>query len=222
MLKTLRRVAFPAELQTSGPVIKAALLNHVSDHQSLMAHADHTAKQIIEQAQTEAAQIRDRVQHDVAQSMHKDLTSLKQLTQQKEAALRQRSSALCTQVCMAVFEQAIQDLPEQKKIQSLVDMLLSTHHHSRMLNIRCHPSQETLVHAEVAQWMAQQMNLRQWSIQTREELQPYEIVISTTNGGEIQVSLDNLLALYNNELEALHNELAPLIDLHEETHENMD
>lgn len=222
MLNTLRRVSFPSGLQTSGPVIKASMLKHVKTHTQLIENGEQVAAELLAQAQEEARKLKETTQAEVAQSLKKDLESIRLGTQLKEKALYERSASLCVNVCTAVFQQVIHELPASEKIRSLVEVLLNTAHHGRVLQLQCHPDQIDTVNREVANSMAKQLNMRQWSVQGSDELQLFEIQISTSNGAEIQVSLDNLLAIYKDEIEALGQELSPLIQLDEEQNENID
>lgn len=211
MLKSLRRVEFPEDLQTHGPLIKAVLIHHVKCHTEMMDQAKKSAAFLLQQAEQEATQIRTSVQAQVAASLKADVESLRTCTEKKEQALYERSSELCTEVCAAVFQQVVQDLPSREKIRSLVQVLLNTAHHGRSLQLCCHPDQVELVEQEVGKIMAEQMNIRQWNVKDSHELQPFEILISTPNGAEIQVSLDNLLAIYKEEIAALRTELDMLV-----------
>lgn len=221
MLKSLRRIDFPPHLQTSGPVIKASLIRHVKDHTDLIAQAKTAADELLESARVEANRLRSNIQTEVAQSLKKDLELIRVGTQQKEKALYERTSELCTEVCNAVFQQVLQNLPAQEKVRALVEILLGTAHHGRVLQLCCHPDQTELVENEVGKVMAEQMNMRQWKVKSSHELQAFEIVISTPNGAEIQVSLDNLLAIYKDEIDALKTELMSVIQMDEEHHENI-
>lgn len=222
MLNALRRVSFPADLQTCGAVIKARLIRHVKDHAQLIQDGERVAAELLTQAQHEAKRLKESAKAEVLQSLKQDLESIRLGTQMKEEALHKRSASLCVNVCTAVFQQVIHELPASEKIRSLVEILLNTAHHGRVLNLQCHPDQIDTVNHEVAHAMAKQMNMRQWQVEGSHELQPFEIQISTPNGAEIQVSLDNLLAIYKNEIEALGQELAPLIQLDEEHNEIID
>lgn len=220
MLKSLRRVGFPDNLQTSGSVISAGLIRHVKCHEELMEKAHDSAQEVLNAAKVEAQRIRENIQSEVAESIKNDVAAIKKMTCVKEKALLDRSSALCMEVCTAVFQQVLQDLPAREKIRALVEALLDTAHHGRMLQLCCHPEQLELVRSEVGRVMAEQMNMRQWNVTGSHDLQIFEIVINTPNGAEIHVSLDNLLAIYKDEIDALGEELAPLIQTNEEDDAN--
>jgi len=220
MLKSLRRVAFPDDLQTSGSVISASLINHVKYHTELMDKAHESAQEVLNAAKVETQRIRENIQSEVVESIKNDVTAIKTMTHAKEKALINRSSDLCTEVCTAVFQQVLQDLPAREKIRALVEALLDTAHHGRVLQLCCHPDQLELVRSEVGRVMAEQMNMRQWNVTESHDLQIFEIVINTPNGAEIHVSLDNLLAIYKDEIDALGDELAPLIQTNEEDDAN--
>ena len=69
--------------------------------------------------------------------------------------------------------------------------------------------------------LAEQMNLKTWAVTPNERLAPYELMISTPNGAEIRVSLDNILTLYREEIEALGQQLAPIMVNHEDANETV-
>lgn len=219
MLNNLRRVHFPGDLQTSGPIIPARLLNHVADHSSILNKAEEAAQKVREQAEKDATQIRETARERMAFSIRSDLNSLKALTQRKEESLLAEASRICVDVCKAVFDQMIEGMSTTQQIQTLVNKLLQANHHGRQLTICCHPSQQKIVDQEVANIMAAQLNLRNWSVRTRDDLPPFEIMISTSNGGEIRVSLENLKALYKEELEVLARELQPLMQFKKDDNE---
>lgn len=221
MLNYLRRVHFPSDLQTSGPIIPAHLLNHVADHAGIIAKAQEAAEKIKEQAEMDARQIRETARERMVISLRRDLDALKKLTSHKEESLINRSSALCVEICQAVFHQMVGDMSTEHKIKTLVHNLLKVDHHGRSLMICCHPSQENPVRDEVARIMAEQMNLKTWQVQSRDDMTPFEIMISTANGAEIRVSLENLQVLYREEIEALGRELQPLLHYNEDGNETV-
>ncbi len=221
MLKNLRRVHFPRELQTSGPIIPAHLLNHVASHVEIVAKAEETAASIRQRAEMEATQIRETARERMAASIHADLNALKELTRQKEQGLLAKSSTICTEICKAVFDQMIDDMAPHQKIEVLVDKLLKVQHHGRELLICCHTSQLSMVEAEVSRVMAEQLNLKKWAVKPRENLSPFEVMISTSNGAEIRVCLDNLKAIYKEEIEALGRELETVMHFSEDDNETI-
>lgn len=221
MLNSLRRVRFPDNIEISGPVIKAKLISYVKDHDQLLTKAQESADLILKQAHTEAKLMRESVEKKVVESIKKDIDSIKKLTETKEKKLLERSADLCTEVCSAVFQQLMEKLPANEKIHTLVEKLLETSHHGRVIQLNCHPEQIQLVEQAVAAVMAQQMNLRQWAVTASPDLGLYEIVISTANGAEINVSLENLLAIYKDEIAALSRDIAPLLHATEEENERI-
>lgn len=221
MLNYLRRVHFPSNLQTSGPIVSARLLGHVKDHSEIIDNAKLEASNILEEAEQTARSIREQVRERMAASIKNDLNLLKSLTARKEEHLLNRSADICVEACLAVFNQIMGSQPEQSKIRIAAINLLKTHHHSQTLNIFCHPDQLEQVRNEIAQVMAEQMNLKTWAVTPNERLALYELMISTPNGAEIRVSLDNILTLYREEIEALGQQLAPIMVNHEDTNETV-
>lgn len=219
MLKNLRRVQFPNDLQTSGPIIPVRLLNHVVNHAEIVAKAEESAAKIRERAEQDARHIRETARERMAASIRRDLDAIKTLTQRKEQSLLTNSSKICIEICKAVFDQMVEEMAPQQKIEILVNNLLKANHHGRELLICCNPSQLDMVESEVARIMADQLNLRNWAVESRENITPFEVMISTSNGAEIRVSLDNLKVLYREEIEALGQELEPLMHFNEDDNE---
>lgn len=209
MLKLLRRVHFPEGLQTSGPVIKAATLKHIRNYNDLLEQAEQKAQGILEQAESEAMVLREEGKEQAAREVRGDVRAMQRLTTQKEQALQKASSAICTEVCSVVLEQFVASTPDSIKIKTLVEALITRSHSARELHLRANPEQVELVKQALAEVLADQLNLRKWNVQPDEDLKPFELRISATNGSEINVSLHNLLALYKEEIERIAPTLAP-------------
>lgn len=207
MLSLLRRIEFPEQVSTGGPVIKASLLHHVCNHNQLIDHAKAEAGDLLEQAQLEAERIREEVKQQTAHALRDDLSAIKTLTAQQEAALQKKASQLCTNICTTVLEQVLESTPPNQKIRVLIKALLERAHHSRELQIHAHPDQVELVEQEVAAHMAAQLNMKKWVVTGNPDLPVYNIRIATQNGSEIVVSLENMIALYNDEIQAMGGEI---------------
>lgn len=211
MLNLLRRIAFPAELQASGPVIKARMLNYIRTHDDLIEHANQEAARIIREAQAEAAEIKAAAREEEARAVRGDLHAMRKLTEQKEQQLQQKSSAICTEVCVVVLEQFVAAASDYVKIKTLAEALVVRSHSARELNLRANPGQIELVTTILGEVLAEQMNLRKWNVKPDEDLKEFELKICTTNGAEISVSMDNLIAMYKEEIERLEPSLVPAL-----------
>lgn len=64
--------------------------------------------------------------------------------------------------------------------------------------------------------------IRKWEVKTSEDLNPFELRIRATKGSEIQVSIDNIMALYKREIENLQSEVAESINRTGEKYEEVD
>lgn len=211
MLNLIKRVHFPEGLQISGDVVKAALLNHVSTYHDLLNQAHRQAQIILRDANDEAERIKEQSRQLAANSVREDLVSLKKITAWKENNLLDNSSSICTEVCVVVLEKFISTASDFLKIKTLAEALVIRSHNARELNLQANPAQVDLVKKVLAEVLAEQMNLRKCNVKADEELQPFELKISTANGAEINVSLNNLIAMYKEEIERLEPALVPVI-----------
>lgn len=207
MFQLLRRIDFPEDLNTSGPVIKATMIRHVKTHLDLVQQARQKARNLLDEAAAEADVIRERVRHETAQSVRHDLKALKQLVRQNDQQQHAAAGQLCTEICKTILLQVLGEIPEFLKLRMLAESLLSRAQNARELLIHCHPGQADMVREQVAGLMADQLHMKRWVVEGNPELPPYTIRIATPNGSEIRVSLDNLLALYNDEIDALGGEI---------------
>lgn len=209
MLRLLRRIPFPTGLQTSGHVIKANLLSHVADYHGLIQKGEHEAQQIIEHARKEADLIRGRAREEALADLQAELDRLKLLTQVQDQQQKDKAAKVCLEVCKSVLDQMFETSEASQKIRLLVDALLEATYSARELTLYSHPSQVELVRAELAEALGTQFNLRRCTVSPSEELQPYELNITTSNGAHIMVSIENLLHMYKKEIDTLE----PAIDL---------
>jgi type III secretion protein L len=209
MLNLIRRVYFPEGLQTSGPIIKASTLRHIKTYQDILEQAKFDAQNILNEAQAEATQMKEESIQRAADAVRMDLHSMKHITAQKEAALQKASSSICTEVCSIVLERFIESTPDNIKIKTLIEALVSGSHSARELNLQANPDQVELVSEVLAEVLADQLNLRKWNVKPDQDLKTFELRISTTNGSEINVSLENLVAMYKDEIEKLAPTLEP-------------
>lgn len=207
MYNLLRRIAFPQDIEVSGPVIKASVIDHVGTHTDLIRKAEQRAQHLITAAQAEAQHIRASTQQEAARALQADVTALRQLTQDKDLRQQQIAGELCTNICKTVLTEVFEALPELDKIGTLVDALLTRAHLSRELQLQCHPEHVHAVQTQLAQRLADQLHLKRWSVQDNAELPRYTLRIATSNGAETMVSLDNLMALYIHEINHFSSEI---------------
>lgn len=208
MLNLLRRVSFPDQLQTSGPLIKASLIRHVSTYHDILREAEFEKTQILNQAKLEAKLISDKARQEAINEVRSDLSKLREATHTKEIKLRERSTSICTEICRVVLEKFITSASDSAKIRTLVEALLERSHSARELKLRANPAQTQLLEESLVEVLGQQFNLRKWDIQSDENLQPFELQISTTNGSEINVSIHNVLQMLQHEIEALSEDVS--------------
>lgn len=203
MLNLLRRVNFPEQLQTSGPLIKASLLRHVSTYHDILREAEDEKQKILNQAKVEAKLISDKARQEAINEVRGDLSKLQSATYEKEYRLQERCTSICTEICRVVVEKFITSASDSSKIRTLVEALLERSHSSRELKLRANPVQIQLLEESLVEVLGKQFNLRKWDIQPDDNLQEFELQISTTNGSEINVSIHNILQMLQHEIEAL-------------------
>ena len=212
MLNLLRQIRFPKGVATQGHVIPAELLGYVSTHEEIIDHANQRARDIIEQAQAQANQIRQRARLETAQSLQHDLSRLRSLAHEHHQELSKAAASICIDICETALEQFINTLPDAEKIATVVHALVHKRLGLQELCIQCHPAQLALVEASLAEVLSDQLMFRHWEVQADEAIKPYELKIKSVKGSEIRVSLDNLLALYKQELRATEPEIQELLD----------
>lgn len=203
MLNLLRRVSFPVNLQTSGYLIKASLLHHVKNYQDILHEAELEKQKILTQAKLEAKQITDQARLKAIEEVQSDLQKLKESTYKKEEELKKQSTSICLEICQVVLEKFIESATDGAKIRTLIEALLERSHSARTLDLRANPEQVTQVEESLMVVLGEQFNLRKWTIHPDPDLAPFELKISTTNGSEINVSIQNLVHMFQSEIDAL-------------------
>lgn len=222
MLKQLRRIAFPEAVQTSGPVVKASLIGHVSTYNDLIDLANRRAHEIVESAKAAADQLKAEIRDQIASELHQNLNQIKLLTRQKEQTLIQQASSICLQVCSVIIEDFIAETPDQQKIHRLATALLHRAVNTRNLALFVHPSQVELVNNVIGNSLAEQFNVKTWSVEPDEDMPPHNIQIRSHQGAEIQVSLSNLVSLYHQEIKRLAPTFIQNNEQAEATNESLD
>lgn len=212
MLDSIRVIKFPENIQTNGPLIKAKLLASVHTHEEIVDHAQQQAQGIIENARHEAVLIKEQIKKEVAENLKSDLREIRQLAQHNDKAVRDTAAALCVEVCNAVIRQTLNAIAPEQKITLLVDSLLSRASHTRELTLKAHPNQVQMVEESVAQVVARQINIKKWCVEPDPNTVEFEVRICTENGAEIMVSLENILALYEEEIRVIGQEIRPLMN----------
>ncbi|HEX5487291.1 MAG TPA: FliH/SctL family protein [Limnobacter sp.] len=215
MLRLIRRIEFPSQIRISGYCIKAKLLRHARTYQDIVAIAEDDAKLIAKRAREAAEKLQEATRSEVAQSVKGDLHQLRVLTRQKDQVLHKTLANTCSELSAIVLEQFVHSQSDFIKIKSLIEALIKRSHSARALILKVHPNQVCHANQALAQIMAEQLNVRKWEVIPDENLEPYQIRISANNGAEINVSLQNMLALYQEELDRLIPDLRTSINVTE-------
>lgn len=211
MIKLLRTVEFSGDLRTAGPVIKASLIGHVFTYDDLVREGRKKAQDIIDQANLEAETIRRNARDEMAAQMRSDLELIRKSTAQLEQDMMGRAASLCQDICVTVLEKFMDQTTDVFKIKVLVESLLTKTQISRELSLSVHPEQQDLVRSCLADKLAAQFNIRIWSVHPDPDLDLFHLRVMTPNGAEINVSLENLIAVYREELEGVAPLIEPLV-----------
>lgn len=207
MLNLLRRIEFPDHLQASGPVIKATLLCHVSDYQGIVQQARQEADEILKQARKDADAIRSAARLEALDELRADLAAMRVLVEAETKEYKEKATTVCLEICSTLLEQMMSESDGQSKMRVLIEALLNRSHSARELNLQAHPDQVDLVQSTLTEVLGQQLNYRKCFVQGDEQLQLFELNITTANGAKIIVSIQNLLHMYRDEIESLGPEI---------------
>lgn len=222
MFNLLRRIQFPEGLQMHGPIIKGKTLLFAKDHRDILSFAHDEARQIIEQAQRDADEIRHKVREEVANSLQTDVQAIHRTTRQRVQELADTSSRICIEVCTTALHKFLDDVPEKIKVEKLVKSLLDRSLSNQSLTLECAKEQVDTVQSCLGAVLSRKLMIRKWEVKTSEDLNPFELRIRATKGSEIQVSIDNIMALYKREIENLQSEVAESINRTGEKYEEVD
>ena len=207
MLNLLRRVRIPSEIQVNGHLIPASTLGFVRDYQDILTYARKEAAAIVRTAKMEADEIREQARQEIANSMQQDLKSIRKTMRHRVKTLADQSARICIDISMATLSEFLNTVPDQVKVEKLVKALLEHSLNNQELILECTTGQLDLVQESLGKIISEQTMLRKWQVNATEDLKPFELRIKAAHGSEIQVSIENLMALYKREIEHLQNEV---------------
>lgn len=202
-------------------MIKSKLIRHVKNYDDLIKRAHEEAKQIIEEAEQQAEQLKASVREMVAQDMQADLSKIRQLCHQSTEDTKKLTVSLCVQICSVVIQEFVDTKASQEKISLLVKALVDKTLQARELTIQAHPQQIDLVNQAIGELISEQFKFKKWNVVANEDIQEFELRIQSREGSEIQVSLTNLIELYRQEIEKLSPLLSPKEQLKENQNESV-
>ncbi len=207
MLNLLRRVQFPDHLRAAGPVIKASLLRHVSDYQSIVDQARSDADELLAQARAEAKSIRESARQEALNELQTELKAMRSLVTAQAQDYKEKAASVCLEICSTLLENMMGTCDERAKMRVLIESLLERSHSARELNLRAHTEQVQLVQSTLVDVLGGQLNYKKCLVEGDDELQPFELNITTANGAQIIVSIENLLHMYQEEIASLRPEI---------------
>lgn len=222
MLNLIRRVNFPQTLQTSGYVIKASVLKHVSCYREIVEQANLEAQKILSDARAEAQTIRDCARQDAIQELNSELQTMSTLVRKQGLEFKESAARVCMEICNTVLESMISAADERVKMRILIDSLLQRIHSARELHLIVHPDHHELTQSVFAEILGTQFDHRKCVVETNEEMKQFEIKITTSNGAEISVSIENLLLMYKQEIDSLGSDIEQVFQNTEVEHEVTD
>lgn len=222
MLNLLRRIDFPDNVKIHSAVIRGKTLRFAKDHKDILNFAHGDAHEIIDQAKQDADAIRNNARQELANALQKDVQALGYFTNQRVQGLTQHASNICIDICNTALREFLGELPEPVKINKLVTTLLDRSLNNQNLLLECAEEQLETVQTCLGNIMAQQVSIRHWEVKVSDDLQPFELRIRAAKGSEINVSMDNLIALYEQEINNLQREIAASINSTGEQYEKVD
>jgi vacuolar-type H+-ATPase subunit H len=222
MLNLLRKIRFPADVQIHDHLIPARTLKFAQNHHDIVVYARDEAESIIRAANQEANRIREQARQEIAESMQQDLKSIRRTMRQRVKALADTSARICIDISVAALSEFLNTVPDRIKIEKLVKALLEHSLSNQELVLECTTCQINLVQESLGKVISNQAMLRKWEVQIADDLQPFELRIKAAKGSEIQVSIENLMALYKREIENLQKEIKDSIATKGNQYEEVD
>lgn len=200
MLRMLRVIQFPKHLHTSANWIKANTVLHVQHYEDLIAQAQREAEDILAEARQEAAVIRGQARQEAAESLRADMNACLDMAREQQNKLRQQIRLMCEQICLAVMDRFIVQTEDQVRIKALVEDLIAQSYNARELHVHCHPKHEESTSRAVAEVLSEKLNFRKFQVHPSNELAEFELKVLASNGSEIRIGLENMLALLSDEV----------------------
>lgn len=200
MINLLRTVRFPGHMHTSAPWIKARTISHIGDYDDLIAQGKREAEDIIAKAEEDAAHLRSVARQEAAEAVRSDMFNFLDFAREQQQVLRQQTRLICEQVCLAVLERFITQADDQVRIKVLVEDLIAQSYNARELHVHCHPKHEEPASRAVTEVLADRLNLRRFQVHPDSEMAEYELKVRASNGSEVHISLENVLALLSDEV----------------------
>jgi vacuolar-type H+-ATPase subunit H len=222
MLNLLRQIQFPNNVKLHSLVIRRKTLNFARDHGDILAFAQAEAKEIVEQAKRDAEAIRQNARQELARDLQKDVRALGQMAQNRVQTLNNQAKNVCIDICSTALQEFLGELPEALKINKLISTLLERSLGTQNLLLECAEEQLEIVQSCLGELLSQQMAIRHWEVKVADDLEPYQLRIRAAKGSEINISMANLMALYEKEIKNLQRDIEASINTTGEHHEKVD
>lgn len=201
MYKLFRQVSAPADIHIASPWIKSEVYGYVRDHDDIIAKAHRQAEAILAQAHLEAEDIKHKARGEALLSFQTDLDALRHFTRQTEQEMLSQSSTVCKSICETVVNRFIDATDHARKMEILIRELLLQTFGVKELVLECSPAQHQLTEGVIAQLLSDQFNYRKWKVVPSHEMREFELRVVSPNGAEVRISLHNVLAIYQAEVQ---------------------
>lgn len=222
MLNLLRKIQFPDNVKIHSLVIRGKTLNFAKDHHDILDFARAEAKEIVAQAKKDAEAIRKNARQELAKDLQKDVQAIGQMAQNRVQTLSSHAANICIDICKEALHEFLGELPEAFRINKLITTLLNRSIGSQNLLLECAEEQLEIVQSCLAEVIAEQVAIRHWEVKVAEDLEPFELRIRAAKGSEINVSMANIMALYEQEIKNLQREIEASINKTGEHYEKVD
>lgn len=206
MLNLFRRIHCPENLNFGMPLIKRNTFSYIHQHDEIIRLAELEASRIVRQAEEQASEIRERARMEICKEVKEDLLTLKDLMDRSHQQLIDNTAALCTEICEVALQRLLGSIDPRIKIELMVRELLDISYGVRELVILCNPIQSALLKDSMASIMSSILSYRRWKVQEDESIGELELRIACENGSEVQVSIENILATFSQEIKCSVNE----------------
>lgn len=203
MLDTLRKINWPEGVQPAGAIIPAALLAQVADYDGLIMQAEKKAEEVLSKAEIEIAEKSEKVRREVSNAVHSDFEKLKKLLVGQRNKILQQSSSVCVEVAKIAVGNFIESLDEQRKISSLVGLLIKKLHSKSNIVFIVNPSQIETLQEVLEKGFDRVLKKGDFQIKEDNTLELDQIRVSSVEDAFIDISLKNLVGMLCGEVEQL-------------------
>lgn len=201
MYKLLREIRSPNQIQFATPLIKREALGLIHTHEHIIEAARREASDIIHQAHQDAERIRLSVRAETAQDFQQDWDRLQQLVQQSNTQRLRETAELCNKILGLALARLFDEMPQTQRIRVLTESLLSETESAREVVLECNPAVQSEVEFQLSDALKEVLGARRCTVNPMDDMDLDTLKLRSTNGAEIVVSLKNIQALLQQEIE---------------------